>query len=135
MTKPYRVLVTGSRDWTSFAVQVAMERLLELLAMTDRLPMVVVSGGGRGADALAFEWASQFQPTLATTETHPADWELLGKAAGPLRNQEMVAAGADICLAFPLGESRGTRDCMERARKAGIPVLNFGDPDDRARDA
>jgi hypothetical protein len=32
----------------------------------------------------------------------------------------MVDLGAYICLAFPIGESPGTRDCIERAEKAGI---------------
>ena len=46
----------------------------------------------------------------------------------------MVNAGADLCLAFPLGESRGTRDCVRRADAAGIPVLNYGDKLDNAID-
>ena len=37
----------------------------------------------------------------------------------------MVDLGADVCLAFPLGESRGTRDCMRRASEAGIPVIDY----------
>ena len=35
---------------------------------------------------------------------------------------EMAQAGADLCLAFPLGESRGTWNCVNECKKAGIPV-------------
>ena len=56
-------------------------------------------------------------------ERHPADWKRYGRAAGPIRNQEMVNLGADVCLAFPREGSRGTKNCMEAARKAGIPTL------------
>lgn len=135
MTKPYRVLVTGSRDWTDgVALDYALRATLYLADAVGRASVVVVHGAARGADLMASRWCDYTLVSIAQ-EPHRADWEKHGKAAGPIRNQEMVDAGADICLAFPLGESRGTRDCMERARKAGIPVLNFGDPDDRAADA
>jgi hypothetical protein len=34
----------------------------------------------------------------------------------------MVDLGADLCLAFPMPRSRGTWDCVRRAKKAGIVV-------------
>jgi hypothetical protein len=34
----------------------------------------------------------------------------------------MVDLGADLVLAFPLGKSEGTRDCIRRATAAGIHV-------------
>jgi hypothetical protein len=44
--------------------------------------------------------------------------------AGPVRNAQMVAAGAGMCIAFhrSLAWSRGTRDGVRRAIKAGIPT-------------
>ena len=112
-----RILVTGSRDWSDVnAVATALG-----YASTGWSPssVTVVHGAcPTGADAIADEWGTGFGFTV---ERHPADWSQ-GKKAGPLRNQAMVDLGADICLAFPLGESRGTRDCMKRASAAGIPV-------------
>jgi hypothetical protein len=53
---------------------------------------------------------------------HPADWFSHGKAAGPIRNQEMLAMEAPaLVVAFPGG--RGTADMVRRARKAGVDVL------------
>lgn len=47
-------------------------------------------------------------------------------SAGGVRNQEMVNLGGYlVCLAFPLAGSRGTWDCVARARVAGIPVEFF----------
>lgn len=55
-------------------------------------------------------------------EAHPADWKRHGKAAGMIRNREMVALGADLCIAFPLPQSKGTFGCIREAEKAGIEV-------------
>lgn len=56
-------------------------------------------------------------------EAHPANRDQYGRAAGMRRNAEMVALGADVCLAFPISKSVGTRQCMQLAKAAGIPVI------------
>lgn len=86
---------------------------------TPGVTVTVIHGGARGADQLAGDLARR---AGFTVEPHPADWVARGRAAGPIRNQAMVDAGADICLAFPIGPSPGTRDCARRAAAAGIPV-------------
>lgn len=118
-----RVLVTGSRDWTDRrAVWFAIFN--QYLDCDNPADFTVVHGDcPTGADRIAHEFCA-WQPLRVTEERHPADWDVHGKAAGPLRNQVMVDLGADICLAFPLGDSRGTRDCMRRAQAAGIPIIN-----------
>lgn len=51
----------------------------------------------------------------------PADWKKHGKAAGPIRNQSMLTEHKpDLVIAFPLGESKGTRDMIRKAKAAGI---------------
>jgi hypothetical protein len=37
----------------------------------------------------------------------------------------MVGAGADVCLAFLLPNSRGSIDCIVRAQIAGIPLIEY----------
>lgn len=120
-----RVLVTGSRNWPhSKMVWSALTSEFRHGAMT-----VVHGACPSGADDHANMWfrldMDEGHPFFATEEPHPADWEKHGKAAGPLRNQEMVDLGADVCLAFPMPDSRGTRDCIRRARAAGIPVITY----------
>jgi YspA, cpYpsA-related SLOG family len=109
----HRILITGSREYADYNCM--QDAILDYT----RGYSVVVHGGARGADQLAQKICDELH---IRTEVHMADWEHEGKRAGVLRNQHMVNLGADICLAFPIGESRGTRDCIKRARKAGIPV-------------
>lgn len=123
---PYRVLITGSRTWAD--IDVVRDALVH--ARWDAGgPMVVVHGACRsGADAIASWWVRGHQrhgnPLEITEEPHPADWRY-GKAAGPRRNAEMVALGAQLCLAFIRNSSRGATDCARRAEKAGIPVRRW----------
>ena len=59
-----------------------------------------------------------------TVEPHPADWDRLGKRAGPIRNGETIKAGADLCIAVHrfIFNSKGTKDCARQAIAAGIPT-------------
>lgn len=129
-----RILVTGSRYHPySLADLSAMELfarnvgfcLLErdLWDAEHGMPIgdlkVVVGDNHRGLDLIARDWCHN---SLVPFEEYEADWELYGRGAGPKRNQAMVDSGADVCLAFPLADSRGTLDCMGRAYNAGIPV-------------
>jgi hypothetical protein len=82
--------------------------------------MELIVGDASGADEMALLWA---RDRAVDVELHRADWKKHGKAAGPIRNQQMVDAGADVVLAFPFGESRGTRHCMKAANAAGILVV------------
>ena len=53
-----------------------------------------------------------------------ADWERLGRSAGPIRNAELVR-NADEVVAFWDGRSRGTLNTVVLAIRAGIPVRVF----------
>jgi YspA, cpYpsA-related SLOG family len=114
----YRVLVTGSREWDD-----AEALLFELAGMTLLHPGAVVVHGAcpSGADKLAGAAAGQLG---LPQEPHPADWTGYGKSAGFIRNAEMVALGADLCLAFYKrgAGNKGTNHCASLAEKAGIPV-------------
>lgn len=122
MSTVFRVLVTGTRyegpaSWT-WTVCDAVLKAWNDHGKPDTI--VVVHGDcPTGIDSFATAAARVIG---CAREAHPADWANLGKRAGPMRNQEMVDLGADLCLAFPMGASRGTRDCMRRAEAAGIPV-------------
>jgi hypothetical protein len=116
-----RIIVTGSRSWTD--EQAVWDALDQATAGHDPANLVIVHGDCRtGADRYAITWAAVRR---VSHEAFFANWAQHGKAAGPIRNRAMVNAGADLVLAFPLGTSRGTRDCMAAARNAGIPVKEY----------
>jgi YspA, cpYpsA-related SLOG family len=127
MGGPVRILITGSREWTDWRL---LHWALKDAARGVRWDEVTVVHGDcpSGADFFAGDFA---RCAGMTEERHPADWDKHGKAAGPIRNQEMVNAGADVCLAFfqPGAANRGTRDCASRAERAGIPVRRYPDPE------
>lgn len=128
--KEARILVTGSREFTER--RWVWNTLVTTMEDSQATAVAVVHGGARGADSLASDFCSSRiveelmdeHGVSLVEEVHWADWDEYGKAAGFIRNQEMVDAGADICLAFLQAgaANRGTRDCMARVRKAGIPV-------------
>lgn len=105
--------------------------------------LTIVHGGcPTGLDWIAKEFCLN---SWIADEEHKADWERIcdGRCthkpryknnksycpyAGWLRNQHMVDLGADVCLAFPLDISVGTRDCINRAKRASIPVIEYAGP-------
>ena len=110
---PYRILVCGSRDYNDISkVSMILRRY------RDSHP-VIIHGAARGADACA---SLACRVLGYEEERHPANWKKYGKAAGPIRNREMLDSGIDLVLAFWDGKSPGTRNMMAIARKAGVEV-------------
>lgn len=115
-----RILITGSRHWDDpTPIADALTQAWEDLGRPGQVTLVHGDCPTGGADRLA---ATQATQRGWAVEAHPADWDTHGRAAGPLRNQKMVDLGADITLAFPGPNSRGTWDCIRRAQAEGIPV-------------
>jgi hypothetical protein len=73
----------------------------------------VVSGGANGADALGKKLAKEYR--IEYTE-FPADWNKHGKAAGPIRNEQIMQY-TDKVIAFWDGKSKGTMSAINLARK------------------
>ena len=78
----------------------------------------VVSGKAAGADTLGEQWAEK---NGVPVKEFPADWELHGKSAGPIRNREMVQY-AEALIALWDGQSRGTSNMIQNARAYGLEV-------------
>lgn len=133
-----RLLVCGSRTWTD---RNAIAR--ELIALA---PDVVIHGAAAGADKIAgdvaYQWGIDERRTLRIL-SYPADWNLDGNAAGPIRNARMLADGKpDRGLAFgPLWKRvdrsglagvpfkhSGTGDMVAKMLRAGLPVRWVAEP-------
>lgn len=128
------VIVTGSRDWTDREL---VESDLDFLASKTTQSLVVFEGGAPGADHAAGDWARRQHHETRRSEglrvqwmPRLAQWSTFGSGAGPRRNEQMVEAASSmqvddrVVLAYPLPDSRGTRDAMEKALRAGIRVVN-----------
>lgn len=107
-----RTIIAGSRTITDPAV------VEEAVRASGFKPSVVLSGAARGVDTLGFDWG---WANGVPVESYPADWKKHGRAAGPIRNQQM-AERADALIAVWDGESRGTKDMIRRALSGGLKV-------------
>lgn len=110
-----KILVCGGRAFDDY------DRLQVVLDQHNLPENEIIHGDAPGADRLAGKWAVR---RGVTCRSYPANWNLHGNAAGPIRNQKMLdVEHPDLVIAFPGG--RGTDDMVMRAKRARIPVV-FG---------
>ena len=116
--RTFKIMVTGSRHHTDDdLIWATLDDIVDGFAGNKNV--VLIEGGAPGADKIAHYWAIARGYDV---HTFPADWTRFGRAAGPLRNQQMVDQHPDYVAAFPLDDSRGTWDAVRRAKSAGIPT-------------
>ena len=105
-----QLAVIGSRTFEDNAL---------LAAVLDKYDITrIISGGARGADLLAEQYAQR--KGLPSLVFKP-DYDKFGRSAPLVRNQQIVDAAEQI-IAFWDGKSRGTAHSLEYARKKGKPV-------------
>jgi predicted Rossmann fold nucleotide-binding protein DprA/Smf involved in DNA uptake len=104
------VAIIGSRKFTNYR---------EFLQLMPKLDITkIISGGATGADSLAHRYA--LDNDIAYLEFLP-DWDLYGKAAGPIRNK-LIINNADHVIAFWDGRSKGTASSIKLAQHKGISI-------------
>lgn len=105
-----KVVVTGGRNYDD---RETLYRELDKLAAS-----YVVQGSASGADYLAKQYAAERKLPCVTVR---ADWQIHGRAAGPIRNCLMLKAHVDATVvAFP--GNAGTANCVRQARALGMRV-------------
>lgn len=112
------VLVTGDRNWQD--VQKVRDALKKLPKNT-----TIVHGAAKGADSIADKVAKELGFTIIP---YKADWQLYGRAAGPIRNRQMFNENhPDLVIAFhpDLSKSKGTRDMVNYAKAQGTRVIHI----------
>ena len=118
-----KILITGSRYWNTNEDWWKINNVLhDATVATD----ILIAGGAPGVDTLAAQWARTALPNRRCLILR-AQWDIHGKAAGPIRNREMLDLQPDIVIAFHdnLAQSKGTKDCVEEAVRRGIPVAVY----------
>ncbi len=110
------IAIIGSRTFTNYKSLVDAVNSL----ITDEKYEVakIVSGGAEGADKLGKKYA--YDHSYEYLE-FPADWEKFGKAAGYIRNKQIVES-SDVILAFWDGKSKGTKHSIDIAHSMDKPV-------------
>lgn len=112
MNKP-KIIIAGGRTFTDY--DFLRDTLDEILAVDD---FEIISGGAKGVDALGERYA---EARGLSVKAFPADWEKYGRAAGPIRNEEM-ARYADGLIAFWDGESRGTANMIDISKRYALEI-------------
>lgn len=113
-----RILACGDREWTDRQL---LSEVLDSVGAQYAWDFVLIHGAARGADTMAAEWAESRDIPVVS---FPAQWEKYGRAAGPVRNEEMLKMGIDLVVAFhdDIRKSRGTKHMVGIARRDGVPV-------------
>ena len=118
-----RFVVAGSRGFADYEMfEQSLDRMIEEAAEEE---VELVSGHAEGADQMAERYAEEY--AIPITVIKP-DWNTYGRAAGPVRNRQMLAYAAEespMVAAFWDGKSRGTKNTIDTARKLGIPTRVF----------
>lgn len=114
-----KILVVGSRNFSNYAL--LKQTLNKIININD--DNEIISGGARGADALAKQYAIE---NSIKFKEFPADWNQHGKSAGYIRNNQMHEYIANfenrICIAFWDGLSKGTQHSFQLAEKYKNPI-------------
>lgn len=102
-----KLAIVGSRTFDNYEM---VKQVLKDLNITE-----IVSGGAKGADTLAERYATE--NNISTTIFKP-DWDKLGRAAGMIRNKQIVNY-AEKVIAFWDGVSKGTKNSIDLAKRQG----------------
>jgi len=125
MKEPLYVLIAGSRNIPeNFDYFYLIDELLKVLTVNkkwDYDKIIEICGTAKGADTIGKKWALERGYEVIE---FPADWDKHGKAAGPIRNEEMVKFIKDkkqnIVILFWDGTSSGTKNTYDLCKKYEI---------------
>lgn len=116
------LLVTASRDWPDpVFLHNHLDHAFAAVLKADRNMIVMHGDCPTGGDKFADDWCKQVGCNVWPVA---ADWNTFGRAAGPIRNQQMVRLASmfcvAVCAAFIYNNSPGASRCAKLAESAGI---------------
>lgn len=128
-----KLIVAGSRYLEDyFFVKSKLDALLGLCSETEEITIIsgrcdtgivtfITDEGIKvyGADGLGERYAKE---NGYKVDAFPADWNKYGLAAGPIRNEQMASHGTH-CVVFWDGKSKGSKNMVKCAKKAGLPTI------------
>ena len=115
-----KILVCGDRNYKD---KEYVKHILTIFK-NNHPDLEIIQGGCKGADILARDVGVELG---AQVFTYPAHWHKYGRAAGPMRNKEMLDDNPDIKLVVAFHDdienSKGTKDMINQADRRGIPRI------------
>lgn len=108
-----KVLITGSRTIND---KLKVTNMLNRLLVNVKDDIEMLFGDADGVDKIAWDWCKLNDIPY---QRYKPDWDTYGRAAGPMRNTDMInQLTKDNCLviAFWDKKSRGTKDVINKAR-------------------
>lgn len=73
----------------------------------------IISGGAKGTDTLAEQFAKEFNLNLIV---HKPDYKQYGRAA-PIKRNTLIINDCESCIAFPTIDSRGSIDSINKCKQ------------------
>jgi hypothetical protein len=111
------VIIAGTRTFDDYdRLKADCDRILLDVYPNDE-HITIMSGGASGAGTLGERYAAEKDYAVIH---YRADWTNHGKAAGPIRNSEMVR-DCDYAIVFWDSQSRGTLDLIKKLNTADKP--------------
>lgn len=114
-----RIVIAGSRGFEDYEV---LEQTLDHILDEQTDSIELVSGHAKGADLLTERYAKENGLPIHIIKP---DWKAYGRAAGPIRNRQMLDYAMDespLVVAFWDRKSKGTKNTIDTAKSLGIPV-------------
>lgn len=113
------ILVCGSRNIKD--KDVIYECIENAIQEIDCDDMKLISGDANGVDKISQDWAKDNNVKI---DIYQPNWNKYGKAAGPIRNSQMIK-NADFVVAIWDEESSGTKDTIIKAKEHNITHIVF----------
>ena len=115
-----KLAIVGSRHYRNYK---KFSKRVDKFIVENGYPTLIISGGARGVDHMAEQYAEEHKIPI---QIFPADWEQFGRAAGPIRNTDIVNACTHV-LAFLASGSKGTASTISIAKAVHKPrtIINL----------
>ena len=121
-----RIIICGGRHFNDYDT---LETLVDSVIAEKGLnnnEIEIISGHCDGADTLGELYAKNHN---IACKLFPAEWNKYGRAAGPIRNTQMIEHASKsknpIVVAFLSPRTKGTLDTVKKATKRGFTIYRY----------
>ena len=104
------IAIVGGRDFNDYPL---LKESISAYIDAHEKPENIVSGGAKGADTLAAQFAAEMGIPLLIFKP---DYQRYGRGATLVRNTQIIE-NAEVVFAFWDGQSKGTKDSIKKAEK------------------